>query len=44
MKHTISGGFLSENIVMDAWLAIEESFLKRYPGQTSPKHYGTLMS
>ncbi len=35
---------MSEDIVMDGWTAIEEAFLRRYPGQTSPKHYGTLIS
>lgn len=29
--------------VMDGWNAIEQAFLKVYPGQDDPKHYGTLI-
>ena len=29
---------------MDGWKAIEDECLKMYPGQTDPKHYGTLIS
>ena len=27
----------------DGWLAIEKEFLRAYPGQTDPRHYGTLV-
>lgn len=30
-------------VVLDGWNAIEETCLKLYPGQTDPKHYGTLI-
>ncbi|WP_341422524.1 suppressor of fused domain protein [Clostridium cavendishii] len=29
---------------MDGWKAIEDACLKMYPGQTNPKHYGTVVS
>jgi len=29
---------------MDGWKAIEAACLKMYPGQTNPKHYGTIIS
>lgn len=31
-------------VILDGWNAIEEACLKLYPGQTDPKHYGTLIS
>nr|WP_238475798.1 suppressor of fused domain protein [Clostridium manihotivorum] len=34
----------AEEVVMDGWKAIEAECLKLYPGQTDPKHYGTLIS
>lgn len=33
-----------DEVVMDGWKAIEAACLKMYPGQTDPKHYGTLIS
>ncbi|MBR0099055.1 MAG: suppressor of fused domain protein, partial [Treponema sp.] len=27
----------------EGWLAIEKEFLRAYPGQTDPRHYGTLV-
>lgn len=32
-----------EEVVMDGWKAIEEAFLKVYPGQDDPMHFGTLI-
>lgn len=32
-----------EEIESIGWNAIEEAFLKVYPGQTNPKHYGVLI-
>lgn len=34
----------SDDVVMDGWKAIEEACLNMYPGQTNPKHYGTIIS
>lgn len=34
----------SDEVVVDGWKAIEEACLKMYPGQTDPKHYGTIIS
>ena len=33
----------AEEIGADGWLNIEKEFLRIYPGQTKPKHYGTLV-
>lgn len=33
-----------DEVVMDGWRAIEDACLKMYPGQTDPKHYGTIIS
>ena len=33
-----------DEVILDGWNAIEEACLKLYPGQTDPKHYGTLIS
>lgn len=33
-----------DQVVMDGWKAIEDACLKMYPGQTNPKHYGTIIS
>lgn len=33
----------SEEVVMDGWNAITEAFLKAYPGQDDPRHYGVLI-
>ena len=33
----------AEEIGADGWLNIEKEFLRVYPGQTKPKHYGTLV-
>lgn len=33
-----------EEINDSGWRAIEEAFLKLYPGQDNPKHYGVLIS
>lgn len=33
-----------DEVVLDGWKAIEDACLKMYPGQTNPKHYGTLIS
>lgn len=33
-----------EQVVVDGWKAIEDACLKMYPGQTNPKHYGTIIS
>lgn len=33
-----------EEICSDGWKAIEEAFLKVYPGQDKPKHWGVLIS
>lgn len=33
----------NEEVVMDGWKAIEEAFLKAYPGQDNPNHYGVLI-
>lgn len=33
----------AEEIGADGWLNIEKEFLRVYPGQTKPKHYGTLI-
>lgn len=33
----------AEEIGADGWLNIENEFLRVYPGQTKPKHYGTLV-
>lgn len=30
-------------VVMDGWNAIEDACLNMYPGQTNPKHFGTLI-
>lgn len=32
-----------EEVVTDGWKAIDEAFLKVYPGQDDPKHYGTII-
>ncbi len=32
-----------EEVVMDGWKAIDEAFLKVYPGQDDPMHFGTLV-
>ncbi len=33
-----------EEICSDGWKAIEEAFLKVYPGQDKPRHWGVLIS
>lgn len=33
----------AEEIGAEGWLNIEKEFLRVYPGQTKPKHYGTLV-
>ena len=33
----------AEEVSADGWLGIEKEFLRVYPGQTKPKHYGTLV-
>lgn len=33
----------AEEVSTDGWLGIEKEFLRVYPGQTKPKHYGTLV-
>lgn len=33
-----------KEVVLDGWKAIEQACLNMYPGQTDPKHYGTLIS
>lgn len=33
----------AEEVGADGWLCIEKEFLRVYPGQTKPKHYGTLV-
>lgn len=33
-----------DQVVVDGWKAIEDACLKMYPGQTNPKHYGTIIS
>ena len=33
----------AEEVSTDGWLCIEKEFLRVYPGQTKPKHYGTLV-
>lgn len=33
----------NDEVVMDGWSAIEDACLKMYPGQTNPKHYGTII-
>ncbi len=33
----------TEEICNDGWKAIEEAFLKVYPGQDNPKHFGVLI-
>lgn len=33
-----------DEVVIDGWKAIENICLNMYPGQTNPKHYGTLIS
>ena len=33
-----------DEIVMDGWKAIEDACVKMYPGQSDPKHFGTLIS
>lgn len=32
-----------EEVVMDGWKAIDEAFLRVYPGQDDRKHFGTLI-
>ncbi len=32
-----------EEVVMDGWGAIDEAFLRVYPGQEERKHFGTLI-
>lgn len=32
-----------EEVVMDGWRAIDEAFLRVYPGQEERKHFGTLI-
>ncbi|MBK1810817.1 suppressor of fused domain protein [Clostridium sp. YIM B02505] len=32
-----------DEVVMDGWKAIEDVCLNMYPGQTDPKHYGTII-
>ncbi len=32
-----------DQVVIDGWKAIEDACLKMYPGQTNPKHYGTII-
>ena len=34
---------MEEEIKAPGWDAIEDAFLKLYPNQTNPKHYGTLI-
>ena len=33
-----------KEVVLDGWKVIEQACLNMYPGQTDPKHYGTLVS
>lgn len=43
-KETENNDIQEDEVVLDGWRAIEEACLKIYPGQTEPKHYGTLIS
>lgn len=42
-KKTEEKDLKKDEVVMDGWKAIEDECLKMYPGQTDPKHYGTLI-
>ncbi|NFS10485.1 suppressor of fused domain protein [Clostridium botulinum] len=43
-KKEIENKNTNDDVVMDGWKAIEDATLIMYPGQTDPKHYGTLIS
>lgn len=44
MKKTDANNSAQQSAVKDGWTAIEAAFEEIYPGQSDPKHYGTLIS